>query len=63
MPITHFRSVFNVLDELTTVVETLIYYLRRFYLLVKGGEVRKLRSYSHFTGKALATVSVTEFCR
>ena len=44
MPITHSCSVYNFLNELVTVLETLIYNLQRFYLLVKGGEVN---NYSH----------------
>ena len=42
MPITHFKKVSNFLDKLATVLETLIFYLQRFYLLVKRGEVQKL---------------------
>ena len=44
MPITHFLKVSNFLNELATVLETLIYYLQQFYLLVKRGEVQKLWS-------------------
>ena len=44
------------LSELATILETLIDYLQRFYLLAKG-EVRKLWSYSHFTGSGNGTGS------
>ena len=60
MPITHFLKVSYFLDELATVLETLIYYLQRFYLLVKGEEVQKLCSYFHFQALATVTVPVTE---
>ena len=40
MPIPRFYQVSNYLDELTTVIENMIYYLQRFHLLVKGGQVR-----------------------
>ena len=49
MPISHLCLIFNFVDELATVLETLIY-LQRFYSLFKGREVRKLWSYSHFIG-------------
>ena len=42
MPITHFLKVSNFLDNLATVLETLIYYLQRFYLPVKREKVQKL---------------------
>ena len=35
LPITHFCYVSKFLDELTTVLESMIYFLQRFYLLVK----------------------------
>ena len=60
MPITHFLKVYNFLDELATVLETLIYYLQRFYLLVKRGEVQKLWSYFHLQALATVPVPVTE---
>ena len=44
MPITHFRLIFNFLDELATVLETLIYYLQRFNLLFKE---EKCEMYGH----------------
>ena len=56
MPITHSCSVYNFLSELATVLETLIYYLQRLYLLANG-EVQKLWSYSHFTGSGNGTGS------
>ena len=68
MPITHSCYVYNFPNELATVLETLIYYLQRCYLLVKGGEVQVLWSYSHFTGsgngsctrQSLVPIPVTE---
>ena len=60
MPITHFCQIFNILDELATVLETLINYLQRFYLRFKGREVRKLWSYSHLPALKTVPVPVTE---
>ena len=60
MPITHFLKVYNFLDALATVLETLIHYLQRFYLLFKGGEVQKLWSYFHFQALAIVPVPMTE---
>ena len=56
MRITHFRQIFNFLNELATVLETLIYYLQRFYLLFKE---EKCENYGHAPIlQALVTVPV-----
>ena len=56
MPITHFCLVSNFLDELATVLETLIYYLQRFTYLSRE---EKCENHGHTSiSQPLATVPV-----